>query len=843
MTEIIHTTHDTLLDGARAAWSEALDGLTEPTLIARPPQQDAASLPQNLSAALSAELAESLAALARRNSVSIDALVQAAWGVLLARVTGQDDVVFGTVVSGRSTNTVPVRVRIRPDESWGALVTRLGAERARMTEHADLGLAEIQRLTDFERLFDTVVVNDEYPAMPFPLTLAVLQGEALGLRLDYRPDAIAAEEAATLFARLHRLLKQVADEPDALIGTISVLAPDERLRILADWNATDVVRTPAAPRTVAEAFTQQVARTPNVVALVAGETELTYAELDLRARQAAARLIAGGMSPERPMALLMERSIDLVVAILAVTLGGGTYVPLDSRAPVERIERMLVDSDCTFILFDEVHRQQALGAAKGRTARSFAQFVAAPGTQTESAPLPTVQPLQNLYIMFTSGSTGVPKGVAVPHTAVLRFAADLCFSSLHGDAQRMLVQALTAFDGSTFELWPPLISGGGLVLAPPGNLDAAGLRRLIAEHGVTHMGVTAGLFRVIAEEDPSALKGMVEVSSGGDVVSSNAVQRVLEVDPGIAVRIGYGPTETTVISTQTLVTDLDTARRTSIGRPMDETKVFVLDGSLQPVPVGVAGELYIEGAGLARGYVGRPGLTAERFVACPFAEAGSRMYRTGDLVRWSESGELEFVGRADAQVKIRGFRIELTEVEAVLAEHPSVRQAFVMVREDRPGDKRLVCYVVAAEDEGGLAARLQEHAAQKLPSYMVPTVVMLDALPLTNNGKVDRRALPAPDHAIVESNAPRTEREELLCGIFAEILGIEQVGTDEDFFDLGGHSLLATRLVSRIRAALGVEISLRMVFDAPTVAQLDERLAEAGTASARPTLSGLLGKK
>ena len=858
-------------DAARAAWSAALDGLTEPTLAAGREHEYAAGPPRRLSATLAAGPTQLLAAVARRHGVSMDTLVHAAWGLLLARMTGQHDVVFGAVArtgrndlpeaertAGAFTGIVPVRVRIRPDETWGTLLARLHTDRARLAGHEHLGLSGIQRLTDLGSLFDTVVLTgeslleerarieliDALDDAHCSLTLAVLPGEEVRLELDYQPDAFSSQQAGAFLERFRLALTRLAEEPEAAVGTVDVLSPDERRRVLVDWNDTDVIRAPGAGRTVAEVFAEQVARTPDAVALVAGETELSYTELELRARRAAARLVAAGMGPERPVALLMERSVDLVVAIIAITLGGGAYLPLDRQYPADRVNRMLADSDCTLLLFDEANRQRATTDVEGVTARSFAELENAPDADTDTAPLPTLQPQQNLYVMFTSGSTGVPKGVAVSHGGVVGLAADRCFGSPEqARARRMLVHAVTAFDASTYELWVTLLSGGTVVLAPPGQVDAAVLRRMVAEHGVTHTVVTAGLFRVIAEEDPAAFAGMAEVCTGGDVVSADAVQRVLKTDPRIGVRVVYGPTEVTVIATQTLVTDLDGSRRLSIGRPMDDTKAFVLDGCLQPVPVGVPGELYVAGAGTARGYVSRSALTAERFVACPFADAGGRMYRTGDVVRWTESGELEFVGRGDGQVKIRGFRIEPTEAEAVLAEHPSVRQAFVMVREDRPGDKRLVGYVVADEQGAGLAVRLQEHAARKLPSYMVPTVVVLGALPLTGNGKVDRKALPAPDLAVVGGHAPRTAREEQLCGVFAEILGLEGVGTDEDFFELGGDSLLAMRLVSRLRAVLGAELSLRTVFDAPTVELLDRRLAESRGARRRPSLLAAVSGK
>ncbi|MET9619108.1 amino acid adenylation domain-containing protein, partial [Kitasatospora indigofera] len=440
---------------------------------------------------------------------------------------------------------------------------------------------------------------------------------------------------------------------------------------------------------------------------------------------------------------------------------------------------------------------------------------------------------QLAYVMFTSGSTGVPKGVAVRHRDVAGLAADRRWRG--GAHDRILLHSPHAFDAATYELWVPLLAGGTVVVAPPGGLDAPGLRAVVARHGVTALFITKALFDLVAEEDPEAFAGLRTVSTGGEAASGALMRRVLDACPDLLLAHVYGPTEATTFATyQALSATEAAAVRVPIGTPLDNMRSYVLDEHLRPVPPGVAGELYIAGAGLARGYWNRPALTAERFVACPFVPGG-RMYRTGDLVRQRGGGALEFQGRADAQVKLRGFRIELTEIEAVLSRHRAVRQVIVIAREDRPGDTRLVAYCAAAGEPEALAAELRRLAADALPAYMVPAaVVVLDALPLNANGKVDRRVLPAPEQGrAAGGRAPRDPREEILCGLFAEVLGLDEVTIDEDFFDLGGHSLLATRLVSRARTALGVELGIADLFQAPTVAGLGERLS--GTAT-RPAL-------
>ncbi|WP_240930238.1 non-ribosomal peptide synthetase, partial [Streptomyces coryli] len=434
--------------------------------------------------------------------------------------------------------------------------------------------------------------------------------------------------------------------------------------------------------------------------------------------------------------------------------------------------------------------------------------------------------------MFTSGSLGVPKGVVATHGAVAALASDGCW----GEAGRVLFHAPHAFDASTFELWVPLVRGGCVVVAPPGRVDARVLAGLVAEHGLGAVHVTAGLLGVLAEEDAGCLAGVAEILTGGDVVSAAAVERVRAAcGPSVVVRHLYGPTEVTLCATTFVIEPGEAMPGVlPIGRPRENTRVFVLDEFLRPVPVGVMGELYVAGSGLARGYLGRPGLTAERFVACPFG-VDERMYRTGDLARWTSAGELLFGGRADEQVKIRGFRVEPGEIETVLAAHDAVGQVAVIVREDRPGDKRLVAYVTPTHD-GLDADTVRDFAAARLPEYMVPAVMPLEALPLTSNDKLDRAALPAPDYAgMAEGRGPASAVEEVLCGLFAEVLGLEKVGAEVSFFALGGDSLLAMRLIARIRAALDIEVSIRGLFASPTVAGV-ARLMDAGAGESRAAL-------
>ncbi len=443
-------------------------------------------------------------------------------------------------------------------------------------------------------------------------------------------------------------------------------------------------------------------------------------------------------------------------------------------------------------------------------------------------------PAHPAYLIYTSGSTGSPKAVLVEHQNVVALAVDSCFRG--GGHECVLVHSPLVFDASTYEVWVPLLGGGHIVLAPGGHLTPAVLRRLVQEHQITALFITTALFNLLIQEAPDALNGCREVWFGDESVSVQVVDQALKTCPQLQVVHVYGPTETTTFATSWPVPrDKFTGAEVPIGRPMDNTRVFVLDADLQVVPAGVIGELYITGAGLARGYLRRPGLTSERFVACPFG-CGERMYRTGDLVRWRTNGQLVFVGRADNQVKVQGFRIELGEVEAALARHPDVGQVVVTAQEDWSTGKRLVAYVVPAAGRQAEPSALREFVAQYLPDYMVPVSwVALDGLPLTPNGKVDRRGLPAPHRAVEASGwGPRTPQEQVLCEVFAEVLALPGVGVDDNFFEVGGDSLAATRVVSRVRSVWGVELAVRALFEAPTVAQLARRVV--GTERARLAL-------
>ncbi|MBL1100668.1 non-ribosomal peptide synthase/polyketide synthase [Streptomyces coffeae] len=824
---------------AEGWWREALAGFTARTPLPydRPPTEahraDSAALTRlELDREVSARLRET----ARGHGLTVNTVVQGAWALLLSRYGGVSDVVFGTTVSGRPAelpgvetmvgmfiNTVPTRAVVEGGREVAEWLREL-QEHQSDSRHVDfVSLPRIQGLSALppgEALFDSMVVFENYPfdesstagagivvhevraedSTSFPLCLRAYLGETLGFDIAYDPalfDTATAERAA---GHLRTLLTGIADGAGSTLDDLELLTAPERRAAVAEWHTT---APPLPTGSLAELFAERAGRTPEAVAVTDGATVLDYRALDTWSDRLAEVLVRSGVRTEDRVGLLMDRSAELVVAQLAVVKAGGVYVPVDVRAPGERRAALL----------------RRVGAAVTLTADEVA---AARDTGRTPPPVPATHRDQLAYVMFTSGSTGEPKAVGVRHRDVVALALHRGFDG--GGHERVPLHSPVAFDAATYEVWVPLLRGGQVVVAPPGELDAGALRALVAEHRVTGVWLTAGLFRLLAQDAPDCFAGLREVWTGGDVVPAASVRRVLAHCPGLTVVDGYGPTETTTFATCFAMSGADGVPETvPIGRPLDHTRVYVLDARLRIVPPGVAGELYVAGEGVARGYLGQPGPTAASFLADPYGPPGGRMYRTGDLARRRPDGTVEFAGRADDQVKVRGFRIEPGEVERVLAAHPSVADVAVVAREDRPGAKRLVAYVVAADGAPVDGEHLRTHAADRLPDYMVPSaVVPLAALPLSRNGKVDRTALPAPAPAAERalSRPPRGAAERLTAALWAEVLGVEQVGAEDNFFALGGDSILSIRLTSRLREAFGRELSPRMVFTHPTVAAL-----------------------
>jgi amino acid adenylation domain-containing protein len=839
--------------------------------------------------AVQEQLAGRIRLRARALGVLPAAVFHLVWARVLAAVAGRDDVVFGTVLFGRMhavpgadraqglfMNTLPVRVDVGEVEVASA-VAAMQAQLAGLLahEHAPLALAQQASGVPAPAPLFTSILNCRHnrPLSPgtgtgadpagiemlftrggtnYPLTVSVDDfGTGFGVTVLAVAPADPWQVCGLVQNAAGSLVAALEEAPATPLYAVPVLSEDERRQIVAGWNDT-AQAVPAV--TLPGLFEAQAARTPEAVAVVSGDARLSYGELNARANRLARLLVAHGAGPESVAAVVMERSAELVVALLGVLKAGAAYLPVDPDYPAARIGYLLADARPVVVLATALTAHRLNGQVAAPVLVADELGLAAQLARMDAADLGEVDRIGRLrpehlaYVSYTSGSTGQPKGVAVSHGSLVNYVVR-CWAAYPELAGSTLVHAPVSFDASVTGLYGALTCGGRVYVAA---LDDQ-LPALLGQERLTFLKVTPSHLAVL-DALPQHCAPTGQLMVGGEAVDIGQLRAWRHRHPGVAVVNHYGPTETTVGCTDYPVgpDGQIPERAVAIGGPIWNTQVFVLDGWLQPAPAAVAGELYVAGAGLARAYLRRPGLTAERFVACPFGSAGGRMYRTGDLARWSAGGVLEFAGRADDQVKIRGFRVEPGEVEALLAACPGVAQAVVTVREDTPGDKRLAAYVVrdaghdavgdgagGDEPDGGLAGAVRAFAAGRLPEYMVPSaVVLLEAMPLTANGKVDRAALPAPDYAArTGSREPGTVREELLCSLFARVLGLDQVGVDDNFFDLGGHSLLAVRLVSWVRAELGVEMPVRALFEAPTVAELARRLDRLdGQQKARPAL-------
>ncbi len=842
-------------------WRERLAGapprLELPTDSPRPAVADGVGA--RVSFTLPAETLQALRTLSRREGATLFMALCAAWQLLLARYAGESDVSVGTPIAGRTRaetegligffiNTLVLRTDLSGEPTFSELLGRVRETALGAYAHQDLPFEKLVEEVGAERIPGTtplfqamLVLQNTAPAglvlegarveklevsgepAKFDLLLSLREAEdGLAASLTYRTELWREESVARMAEHFRRLVESAVADPDRRITELEMLSPGERERVLGEWST----RGAAVPDgCVHERFAEQARLTPQAVALSWEGGELSYAELDARANRLAHALRRRGVGPEVRVGVALERSPDAIVAHLAVLKAGGAYVPVDPDHPRERLAYLLGDAAVSVTV--------TRAALADRLPAGQVLCVDDPSLthEPEHAPETVTSPENLAYVMYTSGSTGTPKGAAIPHRAIVRLVRDTDFMRLGAD-EVFLQLAPLSFDAATLELWGPLLNGGRLALAPAGSPSIQQIGEVIARERVTSLWLTASLFHLVVDEHPEALAGVRQLLAGGEALSPEHVRRALEAHPGMRLINGYGPTENTTFTCCHTIPLEDAARGAiPIGRPVAHTRVYVLDAALRPVPVGVPGELYAAGAGLARGYLDRPAQTADKFVPDPF-RPGERMYRTGDRARWRADGVVEFLGRVDTQVKIRGFRIEPGEIEAALEAHPDVREAVVLVREDVPGERRLVAYVVGAP--AGLD--LRAYLAERLPPFMLPSaVVMLDALPLTANGKTDRRALPAPELAADAYVAPRTPVEEVLAGIWEEVLRVERVGADDDFFQLGGHSLLATRVISRVRTALSVEVPLRALFEAPTVAGLAARVeAELRAGSAPP---------
>jgi amino acid adenylation domain-containing protein len=897
---------DSLLATQIDYWRRTLAGAPEELALStdRPRPAVAGRRAHRVPLEVPSEVHRRLVDLARTEGVTTFMVLQAALAVTLSRLGAGTDIPIGSPVAGRTDealddlvgfflNTLVIRTDLTGDPEFRDVLGRV--------REASLGALAHQDVP-FERLVEELAPSrtlGRHPLFQVMLTLQNNQGAALdlpGLRTggagsvldesatapgrydffvsvaevldeDGRPaglrggvtvtaDLFDEPAAGRMAGRFLRVLEAVTAAPDLPLHAVDILDGHERELVLSDWNGIAAATAPPAP-TVVELFQRRVAADPDAIAVVADGAEVSYGHLDVAANRLAHHLRTLGAGSESVVGLALPRGLQTITAILAVWKAGAAYLPVDLQLPAERIAFMLADSGVRLVL-------TASGAAVAQEPPAAGSVAPPPGAATvplddaellaaypADAPPATHRPAQLAYVIYTSGSTGAPKGVAVTHGGLARYvssAADRLDWSEDGARYGLLQPQVTDL-GNTV-VFISLATGGRLhILDEAMVMDADAVAEHLDRHRIDYIKAVPSHLAALATAAGArrVLPGRSLVL-GGEAAPAAWAGELLHEAGDRQIHNHYGPTETTIgITTAPLTPDAVAGGVVPIGTPLVGTSVFVLDGSLDPVPVGVAGELYAAGAQVARGYVGRPGLTSERFVACPYGPAGTRMYRTGDLVKWTSDGQLVFLGRADEQVKVRGFRIEPGEVEAALRTHPGVARAAVIAREDTPGDTSLVAYVVPAADgadgadgsEGGEGGSgLRQHLARLLPDYMVPAAIIpLPELPLTAAGKLDRRALPAPEHATAEAadREPANEKEAVLCEVFAEVLHLPSVRVNDSFFDLGGHSLLAISLLSRIRARLGVEVKIRTLFEAGTPAALAAKLGSEKSAT-RPAL-------
>ncbi|KUM99159.1 non-ribosomal peptide synthetase [Streptomyces yokosukanensis] len=826
-----------------AYWREELAGVPQPLNLPldRPRPVKPSSHGDTVGFTVAPRVAAGLEKLATERGTTMSMVMQAALAVLLRKLGAGDDVTIGTPIAGRTdealadliglfANTLVVRADLSGDPSFADLLGQVRNKALAAYEHQDVPFELLvesinpDRSTAYQPLFQVLSAWQNYARQTLELPgldvefqqaltsttqvdlyFSMITDESGTLQVDiqYATQLFDRDTIEAMAARFGRVLEQLVAEPGLCVGDVDVLSAAERERLVGEVN--DTVEPTLEPGLV-EAVRRQVRATPDALALIGEEEVLTYQELEVRSNRLAHWLADRGVRAESPVAVCLPRSVSLVVALLAVLKAGGAYVPVDPDHPRSRIDYVLEHADPVLVL--------DAGVLAGADCSTY----------PDTAPEVVVRPQNAAYVIYTSGSTGTPKGVSVPRGALANYLATARRRIPLSCADRMLFSTTVSFDIAGTELYLPLICGAAVVVAGKDTLtDPAAVVEMIRRHEVTVVQSTPAFWQMLLTSEPDAAQGL-RIMVGGEALPARLAETL--ADQATEVSNWYGPTETTIWSTTAPVKAGTGAP--AIGTPIGNTQVYVLDARLRPVPRGVQGDLYIAGDGLARGYQSRPELTAERFVACPFGPAGARMYRTGDLVRWDRDGQLEYIARTDFQVKIRGYRIELGEIEHALAAHPGVAQAVVVVREDQEGDKRIVGYVVptpgaAATDEPAdrLLAELNVHLRGRLPDYMVPSaVISLPEIPLTPNGKLDRRALPSEHTRTTVSREPRNSHEEKLCALFAKLLGKEKVGIDDNFFSLGGHSLMATRLSAAIRKQFDVEMPMSTIIKYPTVAEL-----------------------
>ncbi|MBI5649976.1 MAG: amino acid adenylation domain-containing protein [Chloroflexi bacterium] len=847
---------------AETFWRAALAGFTTttPLVVERANANAQGARVAEVETHLAFATTNDLQTRAREQRLTLNTLAQGAWALVLSRYSGEDDVVFGATVSGRPPelsgaaemvgvfiNTLPVRARVPRDQSLATWLSELQTQQIEMRQYEYTPLAQIQQWSAIPRgapLFESILVFENVPVgdalrardtgleilnvrsveqTNYPITAVAGPSSELLLKLVYDAARFDKPTMTRMVGHWRALLEEFAANPQLPISNYQLLTPAEREQILVEWNTTaaDFPREQCAP----ELFKDQVARAPDAIALTLGDAQMTYRELNARANQLANHLRAMGIAPETIVAICVERSFEMIVAVLGVLKAGGAYLPLDPTYPADRLAFVLEDSGAPILITQANLVSHFTFQVSARVLCLDAEWDVI--ARTDDSKLASAATPDNLaYVIYTSGSTGKPKGTLLEHRGLSNLITEYARAFGIGASSRVLQFFSFGFDGSVADIFSALLNGATLCLVPPNiSWDATALRELIETQRVNVALLPPAALALLAPEE---LPSCQTIISGGESCRPELATRWAR---GRKFFNAYGPTEATVAVSWYRVNETDGAANIPIGRPIANTQLYILDSRMQPVPIGVPGELYVGGVGLARGYLNRPDLTAEKFVTyqLPFTNYQLRLYKTGDLARYRADGNIEFLGRIDHQVKLRGFRIELGEIETLLREHPAVRDAVPFARHDSPGEKRLVAYVIARENLEGL--ELREFLRAKLPAYMLPSAfVMLENLPLNASGKVDRRALPAPDVARAPSRrvviAPRDPVELKLARIWETVLGAHSIGIKDDFFELGGHSLLALRLIAQIQHEFGKPLPLASLFQEPTIEHLARLLRD-----------------
>jgi aspartate racemase len=859
-----------VLEQQLSYWRKQLAGLPAlelPTDRPRPPSQSFRGADHSI--LFSKSLTEGLRELSRREGATLFMTLLAAFQVLLTRYTGQEDFVVGSPIAGRTevetegligffVNTLVLRGNLSGEPSFREFLRRVRETALGAYAHQDLPFEKLveelkpERHLDQNPLFQVSFALENAPASSFELAglevnplpiesrtthfdLEVhVGGKPGGLTCTfvYATDLFDAGTIVRMMGHYQTLLEGIVTDANRRVWEFQLLSQAERRQVVVGWNQTE--REYPREKTVHGLFEEQAERTPQAEAVVFGRERLSYGQLNERANRLAGYLSKRGVGPEVLVGLCVERSLEMVVGLLGILKAGGAYVPLDPAYPKERLAFMLKDTGARVVLTQE-SLWESLPEGQFERVRLDADW---PETARESAENPRSRATaENLaYVIYTSGSTGTPKGVSIRHRSVVRLVRETDYAAF-GPEEVFLQFAPISFDASTFEVWGALVNGARLVVMPPGLASLEELGAAIKRHKVSTLWLTAGLFHQMVETQIDGLRGVRQLLAGGDVLSVPHVERVLRELPNCRLINGYGPTEnTTFTCCHTVRRDETLGASVPIGRPIANTRVFILDHWCQPVPIGVPGELYTGGDGLARDYYRRPELTAQRFLPNPFGGGGDkRLYRTGDRARFRADGTIEFLGRFDDQLKIRGFRIEPDEVQAVLGAHPGVRESVVGAREESSGERRLVAYVVPARGALLSSHELRGWLKKQLPDYMVPSAFLfLAALPLTPNGKVDRKALAAlPEGGCgserVSTVAPRDDVERRLVHLWEEVLEIRPIGVQDNYFEIGGHSLAAVRLFAQIEKEFGRTLPVSRLFETPTVEGLASALRSDGS--------------